>query len=248
MPIFGLSNELVFPRQDLADESGILAVGGDLKPDRLLLAYAQGIFPWPHQGYPLLWFCPADRFVLPLRDFHVSRALRKTMRKEIYQVRFDTCFTQVMIACQSTHRPGQNRTWITDEIIEGFSALHQLGFAHSVEAFEGSNLVGGLYGVSLGGVFFGESMFSTKPEASKTAFATLIAHLMNWNFDLVDCQTQTQYLASFGARLIPRLDFLKQLETSHLKATRQGRWSCELSTKNALDKIVSWLASGRDHR
>lgn len=238
MPIFRLSDDLAFPNVQLTDESGIIAVGGDLSPDRILLAYSQGIFPWPHEGYPLLWFCPPERFVLDPKKIHLSRTLKKTMRRNTYQIKFDTCFIDVMKACQSNQRPGQDRTWITDEMIDGYTALHEQGFAHSIEAFDCGELVGGLYGLSLGGIFFGESMFTRKSEASKTAFATLTAHLIDWDFDLVDCQTQTDYLASFAASSIPRNTFLKTLRSTKRKPTRRGIWSCKFTSQQAVAKIT----------
>ncbi len=235
MPIFELSDDFVFPPRHLASKDGILAVGGDLNPERLLLAYSQGIFPWPHEGYPLLWFCPNPRFVLEPNKALIGKSLRKAIRQEPYRMACDTAFTQVMEHCSSSYRPGQDGTWITPGVIDGYTQLHKKGFAHSIEAFSGDQLVGGLYGISLGGFFFGESMFALKPNASKIAFATLLAHLLHWDFDLVDCQSQTDHLARFGAQHCSRAQFLKLLKQSlKTKPTRLGKWDFTLDTQEIL--------------
>jgi leucyl/phenylalanyl-tRNA--protein transferase len=228
MPIFALSDEILFPPPELADDDGIIAIGGDLRAERLLAAYRAGIFPWPHEGYPLLWFCPPKRFVLEPLKLHVGRSLQKAMRKGLYEIAFDTSFREVMKGCQAKDRPDQDGTWITDEIVEGYTRLHEMGFAHSAEAFENGKLVGGVYGVSLGGTFCGESMFANAPDASKIAFATLVSHLAAWDFDLVDCQNESQHLASFGAHLVSRKEFLIRLAGSQAKTTMQGKWQCVL--------------------
>src|SRR5260221_4886320 len=150
MPIFALSDELIFPPGELAEEDWIIAIGGDLRPERLLLAYQNGIFPWPHEDYPLMWFCPPKRFVLRPQSVHLGRTLQKAMRKSPYEIRFDTSFEDVMRGCQSAKRHGQDGTWITDDMIEGYTQLHELGFAHSAETYHNGELVGGVYGVSLG--------------------------------------------------------------------------------------------------
>lgn len=229
MPIYALTDELIFPPQELADKSGVLAIGGDLSPERLLLAYQSGIFPWPQEGYPLLWFCPPKRFVLEPKQIKIGRTLQKAMRKNSYEIRFDTNFTGVMRGCQSTFRPDQDGTWITDEIIAGYTRLHEEGFAHSAEAYENGELVGGVYGVSLGSIFCGESMFAKRPNASKIAFATLVAHLIEWDFDLIDCQNESEHLASFGAHTISRKSFLGLLKKCLLKPTHRGKWICSPS-------------------
>jgi leucyl/phenylalanyl-tRNA--protein transferase len=228
MPIFALTDEILFPPPELADEDGIIAVGGDLRPERLIAAYRAGIFPWPHEGYPLLWFCPPKRFVLKPQNLHIRRSLQKAMRKGRYEIAFDTCFSDVMRGCQAKDRPDQDGTWITDEMIEGYTRLHEMGFAHSAEAFEDGKLVGGVYGVSMGGTFCGESMFANAPDASKIAFATLVTHLIAWGFDLVDCQNESEHLASFGAHLVSRKEFLLSLRGSQLQTTRRGKWECVL--------------------
>lgn len=244
MPIFALTDELLFPPPELADENGVLAVGGDLRPERLLLAYEAGIFPWPHEGYPLLWFSLPERFVLEPSEVHLGRSLQKAMRKSPYEIRFDTCFSQVMRGCKSSSRPGQQGTWITEAMIEGYSGLHQLGYAHSAEAFENGKLVGGAYGVSIGGTFCGESMFANATNASKIAFATLIAHLIKWDFALIDCQAETEHLTSFGAKLIDREVFLAKLRASQKQETRKGTWQCEMQP----DEALRFMTLAREHK
>jgi leucyl/phenylalanyl-tRNA--protein transferase len=206
-------------------DDDIVAVGGELTPERVLSAYQQGIFPWPHEGYPLLWFCPDPRFVLPLDQVHIGRSLRKTIQKGRYVIQFDTAFREVMLACATRERSHQDGTWINDDMIDVYTQLHEQGYAHSVEAYLNGKLVGGLYGISLGGIFFGESMFSMEADASKIAFATLLAQLAEWDFDLVDCQQETEHLARFGAMHWPRERFLQLLQHSLEKPTRQGKWT-----------------------
>lgn len=224
MPVFQLPDELVFPRPELAEPSGLLAVGGDLSPDRLLMAYSLGIFPWYAAGEPLLWWSPDPRLVLFPDQLHVPHSLAKGLRKGRYRVTFDTAFADVIHACGNRPRPGQLGTWITPEMQDAYIRLHHLGFAHSVEAWEEETLAGGLYGVSLGGCFYGESMFADRPDASKTAFVTLVHRLQEWDFDLIDCQMTTDHLVRFGATEIPRADFQARLRLSLERATRQGPW------------------------
>jgi leucyl/phenylalanyl-tRNA--protein transferase len=234
MPVYLLTDELRFPPPEGASPEGIVAIGGDFRPERLLLGYAQGIFPWPSEGLPLLWFSPDPRFVLEPQQAHLPRSLRKQMRREPYQVRFDTAFSDVIRGCAEARRPGQRGTWITDELVAGYEALFALGFAHSVEAWDGEQLVGGLYGVGLGRVFFGESMFARAPDASKIAFAMLMAQLRSWGASLVDCQVYTEHLARFGAEDWPRELFLSHLREALSHDTRRGRWQLDLSTEQAL--------------
>jgi len=235
MPIYLLNDELVFPPPEGASPEGVVAAGGDFRVERLILAYSQGIFPWPHSDMPLLWFSPNPRFVIDLRQVHVSTSLRKTIRSSPYAIKFDTRFEDVMRGCKHTPRPGQDGTWITDELIAGYTALHELGFAHSIEAYEGDELVGGLYGVSLGRAFFGESMFATRPDASKIAATTLFGNLRAWGFHFVDCQVYTDHLARFGAEEIPRGAFLQQLHRAVSEPTRRGTWNVELAPAAALE-------------
>lgn len=234
MPIYMLTDELRFPPPEGASAEGIVAVGGDFRPERLLLGYAQGIFPWPSEGLPLLWFSPDPRFVLDPARAHVPRSLRKHMRKQPYEICFDTAFSRVIRACAEARRPGQRGTWIIDELVHGYEHLHALGFAHSIEAWSEGRLVGGLYGVGLGRMFFGESMFAHQADASKIAFTMLLAQLVRWEFALVDCQVHTEHLERFGAEEWPRTDFLRVLRASVGAETRRGPWQLELTTEEAL--------------
>jgi leucyl/phenylalanyl-tRNA---protein transferase len=224
VPIFRLDQQLVFPPPHLADSSGVIAVGGDLRPERLLLAYRQGIFPWYSEGYPILWHTPDPRFVLRAEELHVGKSLRKTMRRGTYEIRFDSAFRQVMLACAETPRPGQDGTWITDDMLASYCKLHDMGFAHSAEAWLDGQLVGGLYGVSLGAAYFGESMFAHAPDASKVAFVTLVEEMARWGIPLVDCQVHTEHLERFGATAWPRKRYLEALRQALLQPTRQGKW------------------------
>lgn len=241
MPAYWLTSKLVFPPPEGADEHGLVAIGGDVRPERLLLAYSQGIFPWPHEGYPLLWFSPEPRFVLPLELAHVPRSLRKTIRRGAYEVRFDTRFETVMRNCAATPRPGQNGTWITEELVDGYTELHRRGFAHSIEAWRDGELVGGLYGVSLGAAFFGESMFAREPDASKVAFVTLLGHLASWGFRFVDAQVYTEHLERFGAVECSRRAYLGLLGQSLTSETRRGPWEATLSPPEALEALERYL-------
>ncbi len=215
MPIYLLSEDLVFPDPRKADRSGILAVGGDLSPDRLLLAYHLGIFPWyDEQTAPILWHSPPERMVLWPDRLHVSRSLRKRLRRGTYEIRYDTTFSEVLLRCAQTPREGQAGTWLNPEMRRAYGELHRRGYAHSAEAWQDGRLVGGLYGITLGAVFFGESMFSLAPDASKAAFATLVPQLAADGYRLIDCQVYTDHLASLGAEEIPRDEFLANLHQS----------------------------------
>ncbi len=227
MAIFRLHRSPVFPDPELAEPDGLLAVGGDLSPTRLVAAYSRGIFPWYSPGSPILWWSPDPRMVLFPEEMHVSRSLGRTLRSGRYQVRADTAFDRVVRRCAEKERPDQDGTWIVPEMAEAYGRLHRDGLAHSVEAWEGAELAGGLYGVSLGGAFFGESMFADRPDASKAAFATLVAWLRGSGFDLVDCQVETEHLRRFGARGIPRREFLSRLDASLARPTRGGRWALD---------------------
>lgn len=233
MPVYQLGPDHVFPPPHLANEDGVVAVGGDCSPERLLAAYRGGIFPWPVEGFPLLWFSPDPRCVLPLGAVHLSRSLRKELRRTKLRVTADRAFGRVIDLCAAVARPGQTGTWITPELREGYVALHELGYAHSVEAWDGDELVGGLYGVSLGAGFFGESMFARVPNASKVAFVTLLAQLVRWDFELVDCQVKTAHLERFGAREVPREEFLTQLGRLLEAPTRKGPWGLEVEPAEA---------------
>jgi leucyl/phenylalanyl-tRNA---protein transferase len=225
MPIFRLGREVLFPHPEESDPSGLLAVGGDLSPERLLLAYATGIFPWYSEDQPILWHSPDPRAVLRPADLHVPKSLAKTLRRGRYEVRLDTAFEAVIRSCAEVSRPGSGGgTWITPEMLHAYCELHRLGFAHSAEAFLGDRLVGGLYGVSLGSIFFGESMFAREPDASKAAFVALVRQLVRWDFDLIDCQQQTRHLTRFGAVLCSRSCYLEALARCLERPTRRGVW------------------------
>lgn len=227
-----------FPSPHEADGEGVVALGGDCSVERLLLAYRSGIFPWPmSRELPLLWFSPDPRYVIELPRAHLPRSLRKQCRRGVYEVRVDTDFAGVIRGCSAAPRPGQRGTWITPALREGFLRLHELGFAHSIEAWRDGALVGGLYGLSLGGAFFGESMFATEPDASKVAFATLLGNLTHWGFDFIDCQTRTEHLERFGAVPWPRARFLEVLAGSVARDTRSGKWAFELGPAEAVARL-----------
>ena len=227
MPIFRLLNDLVFPPPDYADPSGLIAVGGDLSSERLLEAYRVGIFPWYSEDQPILWWSPDPRFVLELDEFRLSRSLRKTLRRRTFHVTFDRVFEDVIAACATVSREDQSGTWITPEMREAYIKLHGLGYAHSVEAWFEGNLVGGLYGVSLGKAFFGESMFHHKTDASKVALAVLVDQLKRWNFHFIDAQMATEHMSSLGAKEISRRIFVKKLRSALRHSTKRGKWHVE---------------------
>jgi leucyl/phenylalanyl-tRNA--protein transferase len=197
--------------QALSHPNGLLAAGGDLSSARLLDAYRHGIFPWFGAGDPILWWSPDPRMVLIPAEFKCSNSLRKTLRRGAFQLRSDTAFEQVMRACAAP-RHGQDGTWIQEEMVRAYCELHRLGCAHSVETWMDGELVGGLYGISIGKMFYGESMFSRRTDASKIALAHLCAQLQRWDFGMIDCQMNTPHLASLGAREIPRKEFLSCLQ------------------------------------
>ncbi len=203
----------------------MLAVGGDLRPERLLLAYSLGIFPWYDEDLPILWHTPDPRAVLLPDELHVPKSLAKAMRKFPFELRLDTAFDAVISACARAYRPGQGGTWIIDEMQAAYIKLHQLGFAHSAEAWHDGELVGGLYGVSLGSIFYGESMFADQADASKIAFVTLVRQLQRWKFSLVDCQQKTEHLMRFGAVMWRRSKFQAAIARGQEVPTRQGPWS-----------------------
>jgi leucyl/phenylalanyl-tRNA--protein transferase len=224
-----LARAYPFPDPRRADRRGLLAYGGDLEPERLLAAYAQGVFPW-YDEEPILWYSPDPRMVLRPDELHVGRSLRKRIRARPFALSMDRAFGDVIQACSRAPRPGQQGTWITQEMIEAYRRLHALGFAHSVEAWEvdavgDPRLVGGLYGVSLGRAFVGESMFARAEDASKIAFVALVRQLAEWGFDFVDCQVRTEHLARFGATQWRRADFLAALERALEGETRRGSWT-----------------------
>ncbi|HEX9059417.1 MAG TPA: leucyl/phenylalanyl-tRNA--protein transferase [Clostridia bacterium] len=211
MPVFMLNKNLVFPDPELAEEDGLIAIGGDLSIDRLLAAYANGIFPWYMKGEPILWWSPDPRCILFPENIHVSRSMKKFLKKNLYKVTYDKSFDEVIGMCRSLR---ENETWITNEMTDAYIGLHRAGFAHSVEVWYEEKLVGGLYGVSLGTAFFGESMFSAMENASKVALISLSSRLKAAGFKFIDCQVYNGHLESMGAVNIPRIDFLKLLHES----------------------------------
>jgi leucyl/phenylalanyl-tRNA--protein transferase len=227
MPVFRLSRRIEFPPVHLSREDGLLAVGGDLSVKRLLLAYSMGIFPWYNWDEPVLWWSPDPRLVLFPKEVNISRSLKKIMKRKTFRITLDSAFDQVIRACASIRTENDEGTWIGKNMIDAYLRLHHEGFAHSVEAWSGDKLAGGLYGVSLGRCFFGESMFAYESNASKAAFATLCNHLAHNGFDLIDCQVKTRHLMSFGAREIPRDEFVRILSESLDYPTQRGIWAFE---------------------
>jgi len=211
----------------------LLAVGGDLSPDRLLLAYRQGIFPWYGEDEPILWWSPDPRLILHPSDLKASKSLRRTIRKKMFRVTMDNAFESVINACAAVRVDDGEPTWIVDDMIAAYCRLHEKGYAHSVEAWAGDQLAGGLYGISLGGCFFGESMFTRVSNASKVAFFHLIKQLADWSFELIDCQVTTDHLIRFGAFEVPRNRFLEQLKTSLRLPTRRGKWQFDPNSVSA---------------
>ena len=212
MPVYRLTKKLIFPPPELAEDDGLLVVGGDLSVERLLLAYSMGIFPWYSDGHPILWWSPDPRLVLIPAELKVSKTLRQTIRKGVFRVTTNEAFEEVIRNCATIERKGEPGTWITEEMIQAYVRLHQAGHAHSVESWDGNELAGGLYGVMIGKAFFGESMFAKKSDASKVAFAVYAAELAGKGFELIDCQVTTEHLIRFGAREIPRSEFVSRLE------------------------------------
>jgi leucyl/phenylalanyl-tRNA--protein transferase len=212
MPVFRLPHDLpVFPDPDEAEPEGLLAVGGDLGLPRLLTAYANGIFPWFNHGDPILWWSPDPRCILEPERLHVPKSLRRVLNSQRFRITVDQAFAEVMRGCAEAERPTGRGTWILPDMVRAYTEMHRAGFAHSVEAWEGKELAGGIYGVSLGGVFFGESMFYRRPNASKVALVTLMRLLERWGFDFMDCQQTTRHALRFGAREVPRREFLQRL-------------------------------------
>lgn len=207
-----LSIGLNFPDPESASEEGIVAYGGDLSPSRILMAYRLGIFPWYSAGDPILWWSPDPRLILELNEFKLHRSLRKKIPQ--FEIRFNSAFSQVIRECAKMPRRGQIGSWIVPDMVEAYETLHILGYAHSVEAYQAGTLVGGLYGVSVGRVFCGESMFAKVSDASKVAFAVLVEHLKTMGYDFIDCQVPTPHLKSLGAQEISRSDFLERLNNS----------------------------------
>jgi len=212
MPVYRLSKRLVFPSPEMADEGGLLAVGGDLSVKRLVLAYSMGIFPWYSEGYPILWWSPDPRLILIPEEIKVSKTLRQTIRQGRFRVTVNEAFEEVIRNCATVKRKGEHGTWITEEMISAYIRLHNAGYAHSVESWDEDGLAGGLYGVMMGRAFFGESMFTKRSNASKVALVVYATELGHNGCELIDCQVTTKHMKSLGAKEIPRADFMKRLE------------------------------------
>jgi len=224
MPVYALTNELRFPDPERANRDGLLAVGGDLRVERLLLAYQLGIFPWYDENSPILWWSPPRRCVMTPTSFHASHSLQRTLRQGQFSVTFDQDFPAVIRACAATRIADGQGTWIVPAMIDAYCALHEAGFAHSAEAWKDGQLAGGIYGVSLGRAFFGESMFTHITNGSKVAFATLAKKLAEWDFSLIDCQITNPHLQRLGSYEISRKEFLQQLAQALTFPTRRGKW------------------------
>lgn len=224
MPVYRLPPSPVFPDPAEAEGDGLLAVGGDLSPERLLEAYARGIFPWFNEGDPLLWWSPPRRALWLPGDFRPSANLRRNLRRAGYEIRVDTAFAQVMEGCASAPRTGQGGTWISADFIAAYTELHRRGYAHSFEAWKDGALAGGLYGVSLGAAFFGESMFSRAPDASRAAFAALVETVFGWGFHFIDGQLENPHLTRLGARVVDRTEYLARMQEALREGTRIGSW------------------------
>ena len=210
MPIFELDDNLIFPDPSLAEPDGLLAVGGDLSPDRLLLAYRSGIFPW-FSGQTPIWYAPDPRFVLFPESIYISKSMQVLRKRNAFEVTINQAFEKVIANCRTTYRSGQTGTWITPQMMKAYIRLHHMGYAISVEAWKEGKLAGGLYGIRMGRLFFGESMFSLQPNASKYAFIHYTGHLLQEGVQLIDCQVYTEHLESLGAVLIPREKFMENL-------------------------------------
>ena len=228
MPVFLLSDKISFPPPYLASKEGLLAVGGDLSQKRLLLAYRTGIFPWFSDDEPILWWSPDPRLVLYPEEVRVSKTLKKIIKKKMFHVTMDSAFVQVINQCAKIRLQNNQGTWVVKEMIDAYCKLHESGFAHSVEAWYQGELAGGLYGVSLGKCFFGESMFTRVSNASNVALVKLVEYLNALSFDMIDCQLTTEHLLRFGAKEIPRISFLNQLEESLKAPTKKGKWCFEI--------------------
>ncbi len=226
MPLYRLDPRFpeLFPDPLRSNGEGPACFGGDLSPERLFNAYRLGYFPWFAEGEPILWWHPDPRFVLFPDQLNVSKSMRPYFNQGKYHVTYDTRFREVMEACRGLYRPGQWGSWITDELIRGYAGLHEMGIAHSVEVYEGDELVGGLYGLALGKVFFGESMFFTRPNASKFGFISLVRRLRERGYRMVDCQQETNHLKSLGGIAIPRTEFIERLAGVAGEETERGKW------------------------
>ena len=242
--LLDINHKTLFPDVKLAlrEPDGLLAVGGDLSVERLIYAYKHGIFPWYSEGQPVLWWSPDPRMVLKPSDIKISRSLAKSIRKNKFTVTFDQSFEKVIHACSRPRLEKgqlQDETWILDEMIKAYTELHHRGYAHSVECWQNDQLVGGLYGIAIGKVFFGESMFSKISDASKTAFVFLNKQLDQWDFKLVDCQVYTSHLESLGAKMIPRKEFIKLLNQHAIDDGNNTAWSSNTGLSDQIIKSLS---------
>jgi leucyl/phenylalanyl-tRNA---protein transferase len=242
MPVFLLSDNISFPPPHFARKDGLLAMGGDLSRERLLLAYRKGIFPWYSNGEPILWWSPDPRLVLYPEELRVSRSLKKTIRKDRFQITMDKAFLAVIQSCADIRVNKKQPTWIVPEMIKAYCQLHESGYAHSVEAWYQGKLAGGLYGLALGKCFSGESMFARVTDASKTAFVYLVIFLKNLGFQMIDCQVKTSHLMSFGAREVPRKIYLQQLENTLDFSYARGKWN--LNTNLIRELILTEIKTG----
>ena len=224
MAVYFLDESINFPSPDFADKDGLLAIGGDLSPESLIQAYKNGIFPWYEEGSPILWWSPDPRMILLPEEFKRSKSLKQTIRRGLFEIRFDEDFQAVIEACSASGQRQQNGTWITPEMITAYVNLHQLGYAHSVEAYHDGKLAGGLYGICLGRAFFGESMFFLARDASKVALAALVDRALEWGFHFIDAQQRTEHLQSLGAKAVPRHIFLSMLNKALTYPTIKGKW------------------------
>ena len=220
MPVFTLSDELIFPHPSLREPDGLMAVGGDLSPERLLLAYRWGIFPWYHEDQPILWWWLAPRLMVKPEEVHVSHSVRNFINQNRYTVTFNHAFQEVMEKCAAVKRRGQTGTWIMPEMIEAYTRLFEMGYAHSVEVWDDDHLVGGLYGIAMGRIFYGESMFAEKPNASKVGFVVFAKELVSKGFNWIDCQQDTPHMRTLGANLIGESAFLDILRENQLAIFR----------------------------
>ena len=225
MTVYLLPLEPYFPPPEEAEPDGLIAVGGDLSVPRLIEAYASGIFPWFNDDEDFYWYSPDPRLLMYPDGYHIPDSLRRIVKKQVFEVLVDTNFDQVIRLCSDRDRPGQDGTWISSAFVDGYTELHRQGFAHSVETYYKGNLVGGLYGVSLGAAFFGESMFYTMNNASKVAFHALVELARQKEFRFIDCQVETSHLLKLGARLVARKDYLEMLSLALQKPTDAGVWT-----------------------
>ena len=225
MPVYQLPEQYIFPPAELAEANGLIGYGGDLAPERLILGYQRGIFPWYSEGQPILWFSPDPRYVLDPKEFRIQRSLKKRIKQEPFDIRINTAFEQVLEQCSSIPRPNQYGTWITTAMKEAYLELHRQGYAYSFEAWQNDRLVGGLYGIMQTGVFCGESMFHHQTNCSKLAMWALVNWLKRHNAHFIDCQLENPYLTTLGAKLIPRSEFLTRLNTAQSYEIPNSMWA-----------------------